>query len=103
MDPTERWDFEVFYSCHFIRVPRHGRLFPKLRKRVWNVLGQELSVEKLFRTDGSCMWMLGSLLSELHLCFDESDFCLFIFIFALAFCQFELGLGFRPLDWSHEP
>ena len=102
MDPTERWDFEVFYSCHFIRVPRHGRLFPKLRKRVWNVLGQELSVEKLFRTDGSCMWMFGSLLSELHLCFDESD--LFIFIFALAFCQFELfGLGFRPLNWSHEP
>ena len=43
----------------------YGRL-SKLRKRVWNVLGQELSVEKLFRTDGSCIWMVRNLLFDLH-------------------------------------
>ena len=66
MDP-KRWDFEVFYRVISlsILVPRYGRL-SKLRQRVWNVLGQELSNRQL--------QTFGNLLSELHFRFDESDY-----------------------------
>ena len=77
MDP-KRWDFEVF--CRVISlsilVSRYGRL-SKLRQRVWNVLGHELSVEK-FRTC-SCR-RLDTFYLNFICVFDESDWCLLIFL-----------------------
>ena len=75
VEPTKRWDFQVFYNVVHIsfvsQVDYHSRIWEALLQIAEAGLecpsGHELSVEKLVRTDGSCMWTYGNLQPELHL------------------------------------